>query len=312
MVTVHNESDFIQDVLHSGVYHVGTDYDTIVWQSDLNIKTGTYAHFDGRYLTVNFGMHTEPPQLTLPHDLSETIFSAVYSGVNFGIPYYTFTIRQDARFEGHFIDFVDGELRLHLRKRKSLAEGDKPLEGIVFVLDAGHGGTENGALGPMGLLMPEKTINLINTFKLAERLENLGAAVHLTRTADVNMTLQQRIDFTRAIRPDMLISIHADSVAETTNATNIRGFTVWHRNANAIPLAQTTLDFMHYVNPDTNRNRMVRQSNFFICRLQCTPSIITEASFMINIQDFAWMINPKAQDVYADTMVKAILAYFGP
>jgi uncharacterized lipoprotein YddW (UPF0748 family)/N-acetylmuramoyl-L-alanine amidase len=299
-----------ENILKNGQYHIGTDYDIITWQSTEGIFTGTYAYFDGKHLTVNFGMHTEPPPLTLPSDLSKTMFSSIQSGINHGIPYYIFTINPNAKFEGHHINFTNNELSLHLKKRKSLAEGSKPLTGIVFVLDAGHGGTDSGALGPMGTAMPEKTINLINTLKLAERLEALGATVHLTRTTDTTLTLQQRVDIVWDIKPDMFISLHADSVSETTNAANVRGFTVWHRNPNAANLTQTTMDFMHYVNPITNRNKMLRQGNYFICRPAWTPAIITEASFMINIQDFAWLINPAAQNHYADTMTKAILAYF--
>ncbi|MCL2226198.1 MAG: family 10 glycosylhydrolase [Oscillospiraceae bacterium] len=307
-VSIRTESAFIEDVLEGGVYHVGMNYDMIVWQSE--VFPAAHAGFDGRVLTVRFGMHTEPPPLALPDDLSETIFASVSSGMDGDTPYHAFTIRDDVRFEGQYIDFTDGEFRLHLKKRKSLAQGDQPLEGIVFVLDAGHGGDDYGALGPLGRAMPEKDIVLANTFKLYERLVNLGATVYLTRNADATVPLQQRVDLSRQVRPDLFISLHVNSVLETLNATNIRGFTVWYRNPGSANFSQTVLNVMYYINPGTNRHRNINQANFFVCRPQWAPSVILESSFIVNIDDFVWLIDPVQQKAMADATVEAILEYF--
>ena len=297
-----------QNPLRSGVYREGTDYDMLVWQSEINIAS--YASYDGRVLTVKFGLHDEPPPLSLPADLAGTMFESYSSGMDGGTPYYAFTLRADAGFEGHYTDFADGEYRLHLKKRKTLAPGSRPLTGITIVIDPGHGGTESGAIGPMGTAMPEKELTLINSLKLAERLRALGATVHLTRDRDVSIPLQDRIDLTWQTKPDLFLSLHINSVAETTNATNIRGFTVWYRNPGSAPLAQTILDNMYYVNPATNRNRNINQANFFVCRPQWTPSVLLEAGFIVNIEDFAWLVNPTQQNRMADMTVDAILEYF--
>ena len=39
------------------------------------------------------------------------------------------------------------------------------------MLDPGHGGSETGAIGPLGLNYPEKTINLNTALKLQTELE---------------------------------------------------------------------------------------------------------------------------------------------
>jgi N-acetylmuramoyl-L-alanine amidase len=282
----------------------------LVWQSD--VFAAVHAGFDGQVLTVSFGMHTEAPPLALPDGLAGTIFSNVSSGVSDEAPYYAFTIREGVRFEGQFVDYENGELRLFLKKRKTLAVGDRPLAGITIVLDPGHGGDEYGAVGPLGRGLAEKHLNLINSNKLAERLRALGATVHKTRTADVSVTVQRRVDISRELKPDLFISLHINSVAETTNATNIRGFTVWYRNPGSVSLSRTMLDIMYYVNPATNRHRNINQANFFVCRPQWAPSVLLEASFIINIDDFVWLIDPVMQDRMADATVAAILEYFAP
>jgi len=307
-VTLSTESQITENVLRNGIYRAGTDSDMVVWKSD--VFSGVYAVFDGSVLTVSFGMHTEAPQLTLPNNLAGTIFSNVSSGIDNDTPYYAFTIRDDVKFEGQYVEYVGGELRLHLKKRKTTVSGNRPLTGVTIVLDPGHGGEEFGAIGPLGRELCEKHLNLINSLKLAERLRARGATVHLTRDSDVSVSLQQRVDLSRQTRPDLFISLHINSVAETTNAGNIRGFTVWYRNPGSISFSRTVLDFMHLVNPATNRSRGINQANYFVCRPSWAPSVILEASFIINMDDFVWLIDPVQQDRMADAAVEAILDYF--
>jgi N-acetylmuramoyl-L-alanine amidase len=307
-VTLRTESAPIENVFRNGVYRTGADYDIIAWRSD--VFAAVYPVFDGRVLTVNFGMHTEAPPLSLPADLSETIFESVSSGRSGDTPYYAFTIREGVRFEGYHTDYEDGEFRLHLKKRKTLASGDMPLAGISIMLDPGHGGDSYGAIGPLGSAMAEKDLNLINSHKLAERLTALGATVHLTRSTDVDVSVQGRVDMSRLIKPDLFISLHVNSVAETRNPVTARGFTVWYRNHNSVGISQTFLDIMYYINPGTTRHRNINQANFFVCRPQWAPHVLLEASFIINLDDFVWLIDPVMQDRMADATVEAILDYF--
>jgi len=307
-VTIRNENSVTQNVLKNGTYRNGTNFDILVWESAA--FPAVYPVYDGDILTINFGMHTEVPALNLPSDLSQTFFSSYSSGINDGVPYYEFTIKNNANLEGYFVEHEDGEFRFYLKKRKSLVQGDKPLTGISIVLDAGHGGEHNGAIGPLGSEFAEKHLTLINTLKLSERLKALGAIVHLTRDDDSTVSLQERVNLSYQHKPDLFISLHINSVAETTNATNVRGFTVWHRNPNTVDISQTILDVMHMVNPGTNRHKSINQANFFVCRPAWTPSVLLEAGFIINIDDFVWLIDPLSQDKMADATVTAILEYF--
>ena len=307
-VTLRNENARIENVLKNGVYQRGADSDVLVWQS--NVFPAVHADYDGTVLTLNFGMHTEVPPLTLPTSLSQTIFSDVNSGIENDIPYYQFTIRNNVNFEGYFAEHEDGEFRFYLKKRKTLAPGNRPLTGITIVIDPGHGGDHSGAIGPLGEDMAEKHLTLINSLKLAERLEALGATVHLTRDTDVDISLQERVNISWRHKPDLFLSLHINSVAETTNAENIRGFTVWYRNLNSVDISQTFLDIMHDINPTTNRSRNINQANLFVCRPSWTPSVILEAGFIINIDDFVWLIDPVEQARMADATVDVVLEYF--
>ena len=309
MVKLSDERVPVGNVFKNGEYRAGTDHDMIVWQSD--VFAAVYARFDGKVLKVNFGMHSEAPGFAHRDDFSGTIFENIETGMSGDTPFYALTIKDGVKLEGCYIEYADGEFRFIMKKRKTLSEGDKPLDGISVVLDPGHGGTEQGAIGFMGADLLEKHLTLINSLKLAERLTALGADVHLTRDTDVSISLQNRVDLSWTVKPDLFISLHINSISETTNSANVRGFTVWYRNAGSKSFAQTILDNMYDINPKTNRNRNINQSNFFVCRPQWTPSVIMEASFIVNIDDFVWMIDPARQDEMADAAVSAVIKYFG-
>jgi hypothetical protein len=78
---------------------------------------------------------------------------------------------------------------------------------IMLVVDAGHGGADEGCHS--GSLM-EKELNL----KVAKRIKELAPEynidVQLTRSNDKRLTLEERVAFVNKLHPDDFISIHVD------------------------------------------------------------------------------------------------------
>ncbi|MCL2709102.1 MAG: N-acetylmuramoyl-L-alanine amidase, partial [Defluviitaleaceae bacterium] len=293
-----------------GRYVQGTSEDMIVWKAQSFAALDVYLDATGRELTVRFGMHQTAPGHSMNFATGIGIFQAVRIARDKATPCYVLTLRDGAKLEGFYVSREGGELRLHLKKRKTLSAGEKPLAGFSFVIDAGHGGNDSGALGMMGGAMPEKAINLSNARRLSLRLAQLGANVTTIRTTDVFYTLHERTETSRKARPDMFISIHANSMAETTDASSIRGITVWYRNVSSKPLADLLMRDLFTINPGTTRRQVSNQSNFYVCRPSWAPSVIIEASFMCNIDDFAWLINEGEQDRLAEATAQAILNYY--
>jgi len=292
--------------LSEGLYITGRYWDTIAW--DAPHFSAVLAEFDGSTLIVSLGMQNVAPPIF--HTPGGTLFSDIRIGTHNGAPAYFMTLRDGANLEGFYTAYEDGQLQLILRHRRPLAQGNLPFEGFTFVIDAGHGGTDPGAVGPMGAVMSEAVIVLIQADLITRQLEALGATVIRSRANDIFYTLQERVDINRHANPDMFISLHINATAETTNATNIRGFTVWFRNENSRPAAASFAQSMRYVNPHTNRSNALNQSNFFVVRPMWSPAILLEASFTNNIHDFAWMISPERQEEYARAVVNALLAYY--
>jgi N-acetylmuramoyl-L-alanine amidase len=97
----------------------------------------------------------------------------------------------------------------------------------VIVIDAGHGGPDNGMTGPIGgpTWFVEKDVTLSVAQKLAAILRVRGADVLMTRTTDTLIALADRGKIANANRGDVFISIHVNAPGySTAAAARERGF----------------------------------------------------------------------------------------
>ena len=94
---------------------------------------------------------------------------------------------------------------------------------FIIAVDAGHGGKDPGAIGRRGV--KEKNVTLAIARALAQYINsNKQFRSVLIRSTDVFVDLNRRSEIARAKKADILISIHADSVASGSSA---RGASVW-------------------------------------------------------------------------------------
>ena len=82
----------------------------------------------------------------------------------------------------------------------------------TVVIDAGHGGEDEGARGPHGLL--EKDVVLDVARNLAARLSRAGLRVVMTRSQDVFVPLEERTYIANDARGDLFLSIHANAARD--------------------------------------------------------------------------------------------------
>ena len=80
----------------------------------------------------------------------------------------------------------------------------------TIVIDAGHGGSEEGAKGPDGTL--EKNVTLAVARRLKAALEaRLGVRVILTRDGDATVGLDERAALANNNKADLFVSLHANA-----------------------------------------------------------------------------------------------------
>jgi N-acetylmuramoyl-L-alanine amidase len=83
----------------------------------------------------------------------------------------------------------------------------------TVVIDAGHGGDDEGARGAAGLV--EKELVLDVAYRLAKRLAENGLQVILTRHDDSFVPLETRTSIANDARADLFISIHGNAIHDT-------------------------------------------------------------------------------------------------
>ncbi len=99
---------------------------------------------------------------------------------------------------------------------------DRPAKPFTIVIDPGHGGIDGGANGVGGTV--EKDITLAFAKELRDRLQAENHyVVHMTRTTDEFLRLDDRVRIARENGADLFISIHADTI----RFKDIRGATVY-------------------------------------------------------------------------------------
>lgn len=90
------------------------------------------------------------------------------------------------------------------------------------VIDAGHGGTDPGAIGRSGLR--EKDVNLDIAKRLSELLRAEGVATVLTRSTDRLIPLSTRVNLANKSGADLFISVHSNAA----RSRSLNGFEVYY------------------------------------------------------------------------------------
>lgn len=177
------------------------------------------------------------------------------------------------------------------------------LDGITVVVDAGHGGSDGGAVGSVAAL-DEANRNLLLAQKVKTKLESIGAKVIMTRTADVSLTSDERILKLRNASPDLGISIHRDS----STSTSARGFGAYYFN----PYTKAAADKIKTAtaNAGTYTSTKTAWHVFYMSRISSCPVVLTENGFMSNSADFANMKDDGWNEKCADAIVKGTVNYF--
>ena len=107
--------------------------------------------------------------------------------------------------------------------------GEAPRPRVV--LDPGHGGAQEGAVSPEGLL--EKGVALDLARRLKAALERGGVDVLLTRDQDVLLALADRVTFANQAHPDAFVSLHLNSMPTRRLRARLEGVQTFFLSASA-------------------------------------------------------------------------------
>lgn len=224
---------------------------------------------------------------------------------------YSFNLNKGCIFYG-FTSYYDTNDNLVIRLKNPIRSVGGRLDGIKICLDAGHGGTDQGATGFNNV--HEADENLKVALLLKSEFESLGATVYITRTNNISYSngvpitsenlRTPRVDLISSLEPDLLISVHhnwySSSSSNGTEALYFYGFNQG--------LAQAVADAM--ANVSGMRNRGGKYQNVFVYRNHEYMSILLECGFLSNISDFSWLTADGNSNRLVKAISSAVVKYF--
>lgn len=151
-------------------------------------------------------------------------------------------------------------------------------------IDAGHGGSDPGAVSPWGL--PEEDVTLSTALALASELRAAGLEVVMTRESDTAVELPSRPAIAARCRADLLISIHANSIKDSS----FRGIEIFYCDSpgasgsaavrrQSAALADALRDAFRRAGLTV---RKIQNRDLRVCRLAEMPAALVEIGYLTN------------------------------
>lgn len=177
----------------------------------------------------------------------------------------------------------------------------------VIVLDAGHGGGDPGAVN--GSLY-EKTIVLDVTKRVETYLRSkYGYQVRLTRSTDVYLTLDQRVQTAKMLRGNLFVSLHTNA-ATSSAAKGVETFYSSysaHSSKSRVLATNIQSNLMGKMSGMTNRG--VKTANYYVISYNTMPSALVELGFISSPQDVTHLQNSASRQRMAEGVAEGIAQY---
>jgi len=170
------------------------------------------------------------------------------------------------------------------------------------VIDAGHGGSDCGAMRNGA---QEKFITLDVAKRVEKLLKQQGYGVLMTRTGDVFVSLSDRVDASEEYQPDIFISIHVNS----STSDSSRGVETHYYHQESLPLAQTVHASLASA-ISNSPNRGLFKSKFYVINHTTAPAILMEIGFISNTEERGQLLSESRKQATAKAIVEGINNYF--
>ena len=190
-----------------------------------------------------------------------------------------------------------------------------PRHTYTIVLDAGHGGRDDGCSGVNGT--KESEINLEITKKLKRYLEDLGVGVVLTR-ADGNglykssvdnykqSDMEERVRIINETSPDLVVSIHCNSYVDTS----VYGAQAYYHEGDeigkefAIAMQSQMIAQLDYARAE------IGKGDYYLLKEVDVPAVIVEAGYLSNAIDEKNLQSVEYQNRVAYAIMCGIVKYY--
>lgn len=197
----------------------------------------------------------------------------------------------------------------------------------VIMIDPAHGGAETG----VGLSdkLHEKDVVLSIALALQKEFEGSDKyQVRLTRAADQPMTIAERVNAVKTVRPDIFISLHVNAgfgksasgyevyfpgfatapSAKDDSAEILKDMTKNKYLNDSVKLAQIVQRNLQSVFP--RKGRGLREAGVPILETLTIPAVVLEMAFATNPEDKAALTDMKSQQAIVQALSRSIKEFF--
>lgn len=208
------------------------------------------------------------------------------------------SVTGDSSFYSYSVSYSDGYTKIYIRPRKSTIKGfevtqtdsyikvryaaPKSIYKQIVVLDAGHGGSDSGAVAN-GYKEKNMTLKIVQAAKTYFD-KDPDIKVYYTRLSDTYPSLTDRSDLANNVGADRFYSVHINSAGASATGTetlyNSKGYksstglTSYNWSATIHPYIRSATGF-------TNRG-LVNRTGLAVLRHTKTSSTLTEIGFISN------------------------------
>lgn len=174
----------------------------------------------------------------------------------------------------------------------------------LVVLDAGHGGSDPGAVGHGH---QEKHLALAVCHRLALALKRRGIAVEMTRRKDEFVALSARARYANTLKADAFVSVHCNA----HTAPSAEGIETLHHPASAKgrALAEAIQGQLTATFHDHKDRGLKPRGDLAVLRMTAMPAALVELEFISHPAQAAFLADPHQQERMAKAIADGLTAW---
>lgn len=199
------------------------------------------------------------------------------------------------------------------KKNVLFNEADYKAEGFkryTIVIDAGHGGKDEGASSNNGRFK-EKKCNLAIVKKLKRMLDQTDINVIYTRLDDRYVTKKRRVTVANGKKAALFVSIHCNA-SDNIHSKAFGIETLYARrkgDSSYMTNRRLSCILLDSVSKSTSNKarKIIRREDLFVLRHTSMPAVIVETGYMSSRKDMNYISSEKGQYEIADGVYRGII-----
>lgn len=182
----------------------------------------------------------------------------------------------------------------------SYATDDYSENKLRVVIDAGHGGADEGSGTD---LVSEKEIVMDVSKQLKTLVIDKNIEIILLRENDEYLSLSDRVEKIKALKPDLVISLHAN-YSKNEQDSGVEVFV--NKNAHLMKSTYYATKLLETFAQKDFKVRPIKAAGFFILENVDCPAVMLELGFMSNKEDLSYLNSDFGKKFLAKQIVASL------